>query len=65
MEQDMNEGGKGDKQRPLGIDKEEFDKRWDDIFNKEVVKEKDGGLTLNVNVENQDYQATITYKVNI
>lgn len=61
----MNEGGKGDKQRPLGINKEEFDKRWDEIFNKEIVKEKDGGLTFNVDVENQDYQATITYKVNI
>ena len=61
----MTEGGKGDKQRPLGIDKEEFDKRWDEIFNKEIVKEKDGGFTLNVDVENQDYQATITYKVNI
>jgi len=61
----MTEGGKGDKQRPLGIDKEEFDRRWDEIFNKEIVKEKDNGLTLNVDVENQDYQATITYKVNI
>ena len=61
----MNKGGKGDKQRTLGIDKEEFNKRWDEIFNKEIVKENDGGLTLNVDVENQDYQATITYKVNI
>ena len=25
-------GGKGDKQRPLGIPKQEFDNRWDQIF---------------------------------
>lgn len=61
----MNEGGKGDAPRPLSISKEEFNKRWDEIFNKEIVKEKNDGLTFNVDAENQDYQATITYKVNI
>ena len=62
---EMNEGGKGDAPRPLSISKEEFNKRWDEIFNKEIVKEKNDGLTFNVDAENQDYQATITYKVNI
>ena len=28
----MRDGGKGDKQRPLSIPKEEFDNRWDQIF---------------------------------
>lgn len=28
-----HDGGKGDAPRPIGIDKDEFDKRWDDIFN--------------------------------
>lgn len=28
----MSHGGKGDKQRPLGIPKQEFDNRWDQIF---------------------------------
>lgn len=40
----MRDGGKGDKQRPLGISQSEFDKAWDRIF-----KEKDGSLTANVN----------------
>ena len=57
--------GKGDAPRPLSISKEEFNKRWDEIFNKEIVKEKNDGLTFNVDAENQDYQAKITYKVNI
>jgi hypothetical protein len=30
----MSENGKGDKQRPLSIDKETFDNNWDSIFNK-------------------------------
>jgi hypothetical protein len=29
----MRDGGKGDKQRPV-LDQEQFDKNWDDIFNK-------------------------------
>lgn len=65
----MNEGGKGDAPRPLSISKEEFDARWDAIFNQaekdKLVKEKDGGFTINVNVENQDFEAKISYKENI
>ena len=30
----MSENGKGDKQRPLSINKETFDNNWDRIFNK-------------------------------
>lgn len=30
----QHDGGKGDAPRPLNVDKEEFDKNWDAIFNK-------------------------------
>lgn len=60
----MRDGGKGDKPRPLSISQEEFDAKWDAIFNK-PIKEKDGSFTVNVDVENQDAQVTITYKENI
>jgi len=28
----MRDGGKGDSQRPLGVDLEQFDNNWDAIF---------------------------------
>lgn len=34
----MRDGGKGDTQRPLGVDLEQFDNNWDAIF-KKVVNE--------------------------
>ena len=43
----MNEGGKGCKPRPFSVTQEEYDNRWDAIFNKtkeekeEVVEEKE------------------------
>jgi hypothetical protein len=30
----MRDGGKGDKQRPLGVPKEQFESNWDAIFKK-------------------------------
>jgi len=30
------DGGKGDKQRPLGVPKEQFENNWDAIFNKGI-----------------------------
>lgn len=33
-----HDGGKGDAQRPLSVDKDEFDKNWDEIFNKPQPK---------------------------
>ena len=30
----MRDGGKGDSQRPLGVDLEQFDNNWDAIFKK-------------------------------
>ena len=49
----MRNGGKGDKQRPLGVPKDEFDAAWDRIF-----KEKDGSYTINVN-ENEKIELNI------
>lgn len=52
------DGGKGDAPRPLGINKDQFDKNWDEIFK----KEKDGSLTVNIDVENQDITTTVEVK---
>ena len=30
----MRDGGKGDKQRPLGVPEEQFNNNWDNIFKK-------------------------------
>ena len=54
----MRDGGKGDAPRPLGINKDQFDKNWDEIFK----KEKDGSLTVNIDVENQDITTTVEVK---
>ena len=31
----MNQGGKGDKPRPFSVTQEEYDNRWDMIFNRD------------------------------
>jgi hypothetical protein len=38
----MRDGGKGDKQRPLGVSLDKFDNNWDAIF-KKPVKTYTGG----------------------
>lgn len=35
----MRDGGKGDRQRPLGIDEEKFASNWDQIFKKKPKPE--------------------------
>jgi hypothetical protein len=35
----MRDGGKGDMQRPLVVDIEQFDNNWDAIFNKKDKKQ--------------------------
>jgi hypothetical protein len=35
----MNEGGKGDKPRPFSVTQEEYDNRWDMIFNRDKKSE--------------------------
>ena len=37
----MSDGGKGSKQRPMDIDKEQFDKNFDAIFGKKKKEKKD------------------------
>jgi len=36
----MRDGGKGDTQRPLGVDLEQFDNNWDAIFKKKTLVEE-------------------------
>lgn len=36
----MNEGGKGCKPRPFSVTQEEYDNRWDAIFNKNKEDEE-------------------------
>jgi len=38
----MRDGGKGDKQRPLGVPMDKFDNNWDDIF--KAQPKKDGEM---------------------
>jgi hypothetical protein len=35
----MNQGGKGDKPRPFSVTQEEYDNRWDMIFNRDKKSE--------------------------
>jgi hypothetical protein len=36
----MNDGGKGSKPRPFSVSQDEYDKRWDAIFQRDLPKEK-------------------------
>ena len=36
----MNDGGKGSKARPFSVSQEEYDKRWDAIFQRDLPKEE-------------------------
>jgi hypothetical protein len=35
----MNDGGKGSKPRPFSVSQEEYEKRWDAIFQRDLPKE--------------------------
>ena len=37
----MHEAGKGSKPRPFSVSQEEYDKRWDAIFRKDLKEEKE------------------------
>ena len=37
----MSDGGKGSAPRPYSVTQEEYDKRWDAIFGKDVPEEDD------------------------
>ena len=36
----MRDGGKGDTQRPLGVELKQFDNNWDAIFKKKTLVEE-------------------------
>jgi hypothetical protein len=40
----MRDGGKGDMQRPLVVDIEQFDNNWDAIFNKKDKKQLEDAM---------------------
>ena len=37
----MSDGGKGSKPRPFSVSQDEYDKRWDAIFGRDVPEETD------------------------
>lgn len=37
----MSDGGKGSKPRPFSVSQDEYDKRWDAIFGRDVPEDKD------------------------
>ena len=55
----MRDGGKGDKPRPF-TDKEQFDKNWDEIFNKNLNKEKEKNIEVSLDIENDSQEVTVT-----
>jgi hypothetical protein len=36
----MNDGGKGSRPRPFSVSQEEYEKRWDAIFQRDLPKEE-------------------------
>jgi len=55
------DGGKGDTPRPLSVDKETFDKRWDDIFNKSKPDENETQLHIEADNDHIEILATIPF----
>ena len=51
----MSDGGKGSKPRPFSVSQEEYDKRWDAIFQRDLPKEDNTGTSKN---EYQDILST-------
>jgi hypothetical protein len=47
----MSDGGKGSKPRPFSVAQDEYEKRWDAIFQRDLPKEDTG-------VEKDEYQDT-------
>ena len=37
----MSDGGKGSKPRPFSVSQEEYDKRWDAIFGRDIEEEQE------------------------
>jgi len=51
----MPDGGKGSRPRPLSVSQEEYDKRWDAIFQRDLPAEDNTGVSEN---EYQDLLST-------
>lgn len=49
----MSDGGKGSSPRPFSVSQDEYDKRWDAIFSRDLPKEVEDRETRN-NVETQE-----------
>lgn len=41
----MNQGGKGDKPRPFSVSQDEYDRRWDMIFSRDLPVEPEDKVT--------------------
>ena len=54
----MTDGGKGDRQRPLGVPMSKFDKSWDEIFGKK--EKKDGNLNVTIEADQDEEEVTVT-----
>lgn len=52
----MSDGGKGSKPRPFSVSQEEYDKRWDAIFQRDLPKENGDSEIDKVTRNNQETQ---------
>jgi len=51
----MSDGGKGSKPRPFSVSQQEYDNRWNAIFQRDIPKEDNTDVTKN---EHQDILST-------
>lgn len=51
----MRDGGKGDKQRPLGVPEEQFNANWDAIFKKPEQEFFDKAKEVAKQIDNDEY----------
>ena len=49
----MRDGGKGDKQRPLTVPEEQFNKNWDEIFKRPAKQQYESEYLKNVKLAAQ------------
>ena len=53
----MSDGGKGSKPRPFSVSQEEYDNRWDAIFQRDLPKRENGDSEVDkVTRNNQETQ---------
>ena len=59
----MNEGGKGDKPRPLAVSQEQFDKNFDAIFGKKDKEPIPFAGMVDVELTNDEKEISYNYTV--